>query len=543
MGGETLSAQLRQGLAWYWRRLVSWLTVIFVMLNVLKALDLEGMPVPGVTGRPWPMGLGLGLLILARSPRLARRLTCLILGPPQAPTTLPTLFRGPRPYGPEDNLPGRQRERDDCWQQLRSAPFFILEGESGCGKSSLLNAALLPLAQQVFCVVLCRLAHDPLGKLCAALRQEQYRPLPPLQPLTALAESLASAHDAARPKPLLLCIDQAEELFVTVRDEVREQCLTVLKDAIAAAQLRLLIIIRSDFCHLLYRLCRSLDPQHQTLNPGCYYPLQAFRAGPAHDVLDEILWLASSQSLRLRQQLDDFADALVADLLRPPRDPLLCKDDEKTVLPVELQAVGLMLESVGLQQMSVTGRRRHGGKVGLMRAYIEDAKTYAWRKTGVPSDQTVLILRQLISPARTKWAQTASAIGQALGMPATPVAQVLDAFAEKYVVNRLPAELVDGHDADQPAGQRYELMHEYLVQILAEAPDPALQKARDAEERLGFWLERTRAVLAPQVPHAPRRLLAAVWSLLATPIPLVESLRLWRYARRGNERVCPTFYT
>src|SRR4029453_10054108 len=319
-------------------------------------------------------------------------------------------------------------------------------------------------------------------------------------------------------------------------DEVREQCLTILKDAIATAQLRLLITIRSDFRDLLDRLCRSLDPQQQTLDLGSYYTLRAFRAGPARAVLDEILRPASDQSPLLRQQLDDFAGALVADLLRSPRDPRLCQDDEKTVLPVELQTVGMMLESVGLQQVSVAGLRRQGGKAGVMRAYIEDPKSYAWHKTGVAPDQTVLILRQLISPARTKWAQTASAIGQALGTPAAPVAQVLDAFAEKYLVNRLPADLTDGNGADQPAAQRYELMHEYLVQILAEAPDPALQKAQDAEERLRFWLQRTHAVLAPEVARAPRRRLAGVRALLAKPIPLVESLRLWRYARRGDER-------
>ena len=102
------------------------------------------------------------------------------------------------------------------------------------------------------------------------MRQEPYRPSSTPLALTALAEALAYANAAARPKPLLLCIDQAEELFVTVRDEVREQCLTVLKDAIATAQLRLLITIRSDFRDLLDRLCRSLDPQQQTLDLGSY---------------------------------------------------------------------------------------------------------------------------------------------------------------------------------------------------------------------------------------------------------------------------------
>ncbi|MBM3226857.1 MAG: formylglycine-generating enzyme family protein, partial [Candidatus Tectomicrobia bacterium] len=208
----------------------------------------------------------------------------------------------------------------------------------------------------------------------------------------------------------------------------------------------------------------------------------------------------------------------------------------KTVLPVELQTIGMLLESVGVQHVSVAGLRRQGGKAGLMRTYIDDAKTYAWHKTGVPADQTLLVLRQLISPAGTKWAQTAAAMAWGLGLPAAQVAQVLDAFAEKYLVNRLPAESTDAVSNDPVGAQRYELMHEYLVQILAEAPDPILQRAQDAAERLRFWAQRTRAMLAPGTPSASWWRLARLRAWWAKPIPLVESLRLWRYARRGEER-------
>lgn len=169
---------LRQWVARYWRPLLSWLAGMFVVLNALQALPLAGVSVPGITGSAWQTGLGLLLFMLARFPRLARRATRVILGPPQPPPALPTLFRGPRPYGREDALPGRQREADDCWRRLRDVPFFILEGESGCGKSSLLNAALLPRAQQEFRVVACRIADDPVGKLRAALLQEPYLPYP-----------------------------------------------------------------------------------------------------------------------------------------------------------------------------------------------------------------------------------------------------------------------------------------------------------------------------------------------------------------------------
>ncbi|MBM3225639.1 MAG: hypothetical protein FJZ47_17820, partial [Candidatus Tectomicrobia bacterium] len=287
---------------------------------------------PGRTA--WP-GRGPHLAARARARTVHHHcfhlVTRLILGPVAPPSSVPRLFRGPRPYGADDVLPGRQQECEDCWQLLRSAPFGILEGESGCGKSSLLNAALLPRAQRVFQVITCRLADDPFGRLCTALRQAPYRAAatPPIA--DALAEALTQAARAAAPRPLLLCIDQGEELFVTVRDEVRAQCLEVLREAIAAGQVRLLMALRSDFRDLLDRLCRTLDPTQQTFDLGGYYTLQALRAAPARAVLDELLRPAAAQDARLRQQLDDFAAALVADLLRPPRDQRLCQEDEKTV--------------------------------------------------------------------------------------------------------------------------------------------------------------------------------------------------------------------
>jgi hypothetical protein len=142
----------------------------------------------------------------------------------------------------------------------------------------------------------------------------------------------------------------------------------------------------------------------------------------------------------LKQQLEDFGKALVRELLRPPRDKRLCPEDEKTVLPVELQTAGMMIESVGVRNFSAEGLNRLGGKIGLFRAYIEEAKTYVRHKTGVSGEKALLILRRLISPAQTKWAQTAQSIGEALNVPADQVEKVLEAFADKYLVKRLPEE-------------------------------------------------------------------------------------------------------
>lgn len=536
---------LRQLAAKYWRPIVSWLAGISVVVNSLKALNLPVGQVPGVTGSYWYIGLGASLFIIIRFPRIAVTITRLILGPPQPLSNLPRIFRGPRPYGRGDVLPGRQQEIDDCWRLIKEEAFFILEGESGCGKSSLLNAALLPKAREAFRVIECRIADDPFGKLHAALLHEPYRTSHNALSEHALAAAITQAghspstNDLDHPKPLkplLLCIDQCEEMFVTVKDEVRWQFLVGLTEAIKDGKLRLLVAIRSDFRDLLDRLCRTVDPQQQALHLGSYYTLQAFRKEQAETILDEILRPAHGNDPLMRQQLEDLARALGRELLRPPRDKRLSQDDEKTVLPVELQTIGMILESVGIQHFSVAGLRRLGGRAGLMRAYIEDAKTYVWHKTGVPDNQALLILRHLISPAQTKWAQTAQSIGKSLSTPVDQVAQVLDAFAEKYLVNRLPAEAPGGDAEGLAPSHRYELMHEHLVQILAESPDPILQKARDAEERLLFWIGRTKTSFAPDADGKPRSLLSRLGSFLAQPIPLMESLRLWRLARSGDER-------
>jgi hypothetical protein len=79
-------------------------------------------------------------------------------------------------------------------------------------------------------------------------------------------------------------------------------------------------------------------------------------------------------------------------------------------------------------------------------------------------------------------------------------------------------------------------MHEYLVQILGQAPDIVLQKARDAEERLRFWMNRTKTVFATDTDRKSHTLAARIRSFFAKPIPFIESLRLWRFARSDEER-------
>lgn len=525
------------------------MTAVPVVLNVLKVIGFDVGPLPeSVSGtlalNYWVIGIGSFVLIAIRFPRVAFVITAVIWGRPKLLPPQGMTFRGPRPYSSEDQLPGRYADIDSCWMSIRHKPFFILQGESGCGKSSILNAALIPKCRERFRVVECRVADNPFDKLQYALKETYYKPDSGRDEM-ALAEAISSAFDAsyidtpnppARHIPLLVCLDQFEEFFVAVRDQARTRFLAVLKEAIAQGKLRLVVAIRSDFRDLLDKVCREVDPEHKVLDLGSYYDLKAFRKEQAETVLNEMLAPLHNKEPILKQQLTDFTTALVDELLRAPRDPRVYQNDEKTVLPVELQIVGGMIESLGINHFSVTGLRRLGGKAGLLRAYLRDAKDYVFRKTAVPGEPALLILRQLISPARTKRVQTAQFISKSLGFPDEKITKVLDAFSDKYLVNRLPAGAAEGGAGPSISLNRYELMHEHLVNVLVEAPEQVLQAAKDAEERLSFWKERTKTVFGPDATGKHRSLPTLLRSSMAMPIPLTENLRLWRFAFRNEEK-------
>lgn len=539
--------RLRQLGARAWKPVLSLVGGVLAVGNGLKAAgvplgDLPG--VPSVTAGKYSLiAAGAFLIIIVRFPRVAFAITHLILGPPPPPPPGGMIFRGPLPYSAGEKLPGRQEDLDRCRLKLEAAPLFILDGESGSGKSSFLNALLLPRAREKFRVIECRVGHDPFGKLHSAILNQPYhadaRKVTAADLLSAL-DAITATHTTEvtgparreQAAPVLLCIDQFEELFATVKDGVRVRFVDALKPAIATKGVRVILALRSDFIDLLMRLFDAVDPGRETLDLGNYHTLRAFRRDQAEAVTAELLAPIHGDDPLLAQQIEVFGRALVRELLRPPRDKRLCMDDEKTVLPVELQTVGMMLESSGERSFSVAALRRLGGKLGLLRAYIEDAKTYVWRRTAVSGEKAVLILRQLISPAQTKWVQTAHSVAMAVQMSEMEVERVLDAFAEKYLVNSALAD----PDGSIPAVKQYELMHEHLVQILAEAPDPILQRARDAEERLRFWSERAPAGGLTLEGGRLRRLRNRIRGVLIQPIPLLETLRLWRFARSG-ERV------
>jgi hypothetical protein len=230
-----------------------------------------------------------------------------------------------------------------------------------------------------------------------------------------------------------------------------------------------------------------------------------------------------------RQRISDFASALTLQLMRPPRDPRLNRRDTLTVLPAELQIVGVTLESLGSQYLSVEGLAAAGGKAGLLRKYVDKATGYVFRRTGVDHDDALLILRQLITSAHTKRDRSALEIQNHISaLSAEQIGSVLAAFAEISITKRLPTS--------QTSSPSYELMHDHLVSVLLDAPAPILIRARDAEESFRFWRERDSAQVASGVASTSSSWPHDLRHLLRQPMPVLQAIRLWRFALLENDK-------
>jgi WD40 repeat protein/serine/threonine protein kinase len=162
-------------------------------------------------------------------------------------------YRGLSPFSVDDGAVffGRERLVDAFTNRLRIQPLLAVVGRSGAGKSSFVQAGVLPAMTGWRGLVL-RPGASPLGTLVARLAESGL-------PSESLREKLVTDRDAlgallradaAARGPIILVVDQLEELF-TLCDDASERKL--FAEALAAAArapedpMRVIFTLRDDF--------------------------------------------------------------------------------------------------------------------------------------------------------------------------------------------------------------------------------------------------------------------------------------------------------
>lgn len=263
----------------------------------------------------------------------------------------PGPFRGPRPFQTGDRLYGRDSEARALLSTLIAERIVLLHSPSGAGKTSLINAALIPRleARDFTLLPTVRVGQEPPAAWAGnrylratLLALEEGRPPEEQQPLATLAGlSLAGYLEgrlAADPaQDTVLIVDQFEE--VLTRDPTDRPAKLAffreLAEALRFPRLWALFVIREEYVAALEPYTRLLPTRlatHFRLELlGVQGALEALRGPPG----ELGVAFAQEQAARLVDDLRRVnvqqANGSIAEQLGP------------TVEPVQLQVVGLRL--------------------------------------------------------------------------------------------------------------------------------------------------------------------------------------------------------
>jgi len=274
-------------------------------------------------------------------------------------------YRGLRVFGEEDApfFFGRDGEIQRLLEKLKRSRFIAVLGPSGSGKSSLVQAGLVPELRagaqfghedELSHVLVLRPGAAPLTALAAQLAT--LLPGQAMQPtLDALAWDARTLHLsvelalAYRPAGarIVVIVDQLEEVFTLCRDETqRRQLLSLLLDAATAPGGRTIVIVtlRTDF----YARCASYPELAQLIS-------------------DRQMLVGAMDSDELRQAIEEPAHRVGLELEEGLPDTILADvAGEPGALPLLEHALLELWERRRGTMLTLEGYRQAGGVDGAL---------------------------------------------------------------------------------------------------------------------------------------------------------------------------------
>jgi Leucine-rich repeat (LRR) protein len=315
-------------------------------------------------------------------------------------------------------------------ETARGTPLY-LTGDSGSGKSSLLNAAVLPaLRQRGWTVIELRPGQDPEAALrtaaatpTGARRQRQGEP-------AALRNLLEAAARRAGER-LLLVLDQFEEFIILGEDEKKQAFAALIADLRAKpiTKLSLLLVLRSDYQSFLQEI--GLPPLRQGEN---LYQVNRFTFAAATNFLGR-------SGLRLRAAAIDKLLASAAELDETPG----------LVRPITLNVIGYVLANGTAAAPSLDAGQ-------LVRRYIEQTV-----RQPVIRDFAPLVLEQLVTEEATKRPRSEEELASATKLGRGDVRAVLNGLGAAALARPLTRTL----DPAQTAAEVWELSHDFVARAVA----------------------------------------------------------------------------
>ncbi len=420
----------------------------------------------------------------------------------------------------EEIAASSRRDDVECLVSRIAEPrhkLTVIYGQSGVGKSSLLEAGLVPALKQqqvigdrdVTPILLRAYPHwiQDLGKqLVTAFKETvtDFEPPPQCSSLEVILEQLRQSE----PLNLLsvLIFDQFEEFFfVCEKPAERQRFFEFFRDCLDIPFVKVILSIRQDYLHHLILQGGRRRIQLNTINndilkKDILYYLGNFSAEDAKSI---ILRLTERTQFSLSA---DLVDELVRDLT----------DELEEVHPIELQVVGDQLQAENIT--TLTQYREKGPKEQLVQRYLETVMA----DCGAENRQLAeLVLYLLTDENHTRPLRTRAELEtdlrllpQALAADADQLDLVLQILVQSGLVFQIP---------DIPT-DRYQLIHDYLInfirrqepklkQLAAELEQEKEQRKRSEEKLNRVLKQRLRIAIAAGIGLAVLTALTGAFAL------------------------------
>lgn len=347
-------------------------------------------------------------------------------------------------------------------EAARSVPLY-LTGDSGSGKSSLLNAAVLPaLRQRGWTVVELRPGQDPEAALRAAVTPQGGRR--PRQAEPAPLRNLLEAAGRRAGERLLLVLDQFEEFVILGATEKKQELAALVADLRArpVSKLSLLLVLRSDYQSFLQDIGLPSLRQGENL-----YQVNRFTFSAATNFL-------ARSGLRLQAAAIGKLLSSAAELDETPG----------LVRPITLNVIGYVLANGTAAIPSLDAGQ-------LVRRHVEQTI----RQPAI-RDFAPLVLEQLLTEEATKRPRSEEELANATKLGRGDVRAVLNGLGAAA----LARPLTRASDPAQAVPEIWELSHDFVARAVA----------RHLGRRRYDWWRRGAFYAAPALLAAMLAIVASV---------------------------------